>query len=183
MILALIAGPHVDLGEDMPETLLPSPIVSRTLPEPEYAVSLQSDVLLPEVISQPVSMDGSIFINPPSRVTMPLMPDIPEPVHQIEPVQAPLFAALAAPDPLLSSLVVSTKNVDAAMGDGQRQGRILGDALNVRVGPAKRHPSVARLRRGDVVEVVGRVNGGWVPIALEGSDQVGWVFQRYIELL
>lgn len=62
---------------------------------------------------------------------------------------------------------------------------IIGNNLNLREGPAKKHTSFGTLHLGDVVEVIDNTDKSWIYVRVVLDDEVltGWVFRRYTKKL
>lgn len=62
---------------------------------------------------------------------------------------------------------------------------IIGDNLNFREGPAKKHNTLGLLNIGDVVEVIDSTHNSWLYVRVVIDDEVltGWIYRRYTKKL
>jgi hypothetical protein len=58
--------------------------------------------------------------------------------------------------------------------------RVSGNAVNLRSGPGMGFGRIARLERGQEVEVLRDKAGGWVRLRVAGSGQVGWAAESLL---
>lgn len=58
--------------------------------------------------------------------------------------------------------------------------RVSGDAVNLRSGPGMGFGRIARLERGQEVEVLRDKAGGWVRLRVAGTGQVGWAAESLL---
>jgi len=111
-------------------------------------------------------------------ISMPILPDIPEPIAILTRDRPPRGNAFSAGSekPLVSDVAARTP----VASDPALSGRITGNALALRSGPGKSNPALGALNKGERVRITGETNGNWVPIEVASNGQRGWVFHKFV---
>jgi len=91
-----------------------------------------------------------------------------------DPLLGKLIAAVEAPEPEPETTV----ETEAALG--VTRWYVTGTTVNVRAGPGTDNPVVAQVRLGDAAVVLRSSPSGWIEIKPEGTDQIGWISDRFL---
>lgn len=138
------------------------------------------------VLAGNVGAETFHFPGAPRVEDPPILPDWPWELPEMW-ADAPPQVDQTTPQIPLSDLVAAAARApDSALPERsytRNHRRITANSLNMRTGPAKRFPAVLALEIGDVVEITGPPENGWVPVRTEPSGTPGWVFFRYLKPL
>lgn len=125
------------------------------------------------------------------RDTMPILPDVPEPIVMLSPATPP-YIDQTAPSPLKPKPKrpaaerapdLPDRNAGKFLRPPQRSlnaAKITGNRLALRTGPAKRFDAIASLTTGTNVRITGGRDGGYLPIEVMRTGTRGWVFHSYV---
>ena len=130
-------------------------------------------------LSSASAQDALRYLSTPSAITMPILPDIPEPVatltvDAVPDIDGPPPEIVIKVEPVRSVAKFVTVKLPRDMA------RITGNALNLRSGPGMRTPSIGSLARGATVRITGSQRGKWIPVEVAANGQRGWVFHKFV---
>lgn len=126
---------------------------------------------------------------PATRTVLPVTaePELPntgsiEPTASPEPAATTLPQATPVPEEAVATPTATPETPDAAEQAGVASGTVIGDNLDLRLGPGFDHRVIKLLSRGQALAVHGRsTNGVWLEVRLPDGTG-GWVFTGYVEV-
>lgn len=140
----------------LPEAELPS------TPQPTLALS-PSQLITPTLESSPVATIAETA----EATASPAVGETPEPTATSPATAAPSAAATSGP--------ALTPTVPV-------RGHVIGDGLQMRIGPGSGYQVIATLAKGDEVNILGRDEmGDWVKVGLDSGEE-GWVASEFVDV-
>lgn len=107
--------------------------------------------------------------NTDTRSAVPTPTPIPIPVTAQVPFTPTITSALSI-EPALNPIVQAPADLRS----------VAGSRVNMRSGPSTNNPILAKLSKGQMVEVLQTPGNGWVKLRVEDTGRVGWMAERLL---